>query len=129
MKRLLAIALIVAGTSASAGEIAPPTPTTVTNNDPSVFLGLTWTFGGSSPAQGAGIGLKVLSTNKRDAGALAAGVTYNFDGTIGCDVGAAYNFDDATLTAGWDFCKSAPQIGLGGTKKPDTTTYNGGDDF
>lgn len=66
--------------------------------------------------------LKLLSTNKRDAPAAAAGVTYNFDGTFGCDLGLGYNASDATLTFGYDFCKRGVQIGLGGTKKPDTVT-------
>lgn len=116
MKAILAAAVIMAGSAAYAGERMPTQ--TVVDDEASAFLGLTWTFGAGG--SGAGIGLKVLSTNKRDSGAVAAGVTYNFDGSIGCDLGAAYNFDDATVTATYDICKRAPQIGIGGTKKPDT---------
>ncbi|MGQ0565860.1 MAG: hypothetical protein ACT4OK_12415 [Gemmobacter sp.] len=107
----------------------PPPTTSSTNNDPSLFLGLAWTFGGeglaSSPSSAggsAGLTLKLLSTNERNAGAFAGGVTYNFDGTWGCDLGLAYNADDATVTFGYDICKRGLQVGLGGTKKPDTTT-------
>jgi hypothetical protein len=50
------------------------------------------------------------------------GVTYNFDGTFGCDLGLGYNMSGATLTASYDFCKQGPQLSLGGTKKPDTVT-------
>ncbi len=48
----------------------------------------------------AGITLKILSTNERNAGALAAGVTYNFNGTFGCDIGLAWNDNDANADAG-----------------------------
>ena len=39
--------------------------------DPGVFFGVTYNIGGSF-----GVSLKVLSTNKEDRGALAAGVSY-----------------------------------------------------
>lgn len=118
MKTLrLATALAMMCTSVSAGELLTTTKTELT-----AFLGLTWTFGSSHGAQTPGVTLKVLSTNKRDAFAAAAGVTYNFDGSWGCDLGAGYNFTDITLTGGWDICKAAPQIGLGATTKPETRT-------
>jgi len=124
MQKLLIAALIVAGSASFAGSISTTTITEKhTKTDPTLFLGLTWTFGGAQPAMNnAGISLKILSTNKREALAAAAGVTYNFDGTFGCDIGAGYNFDEVTLTGGWDFCKGAPQMGLGATSKPKTTT-------
>lgn len=115
MKKLLLVAFLVSASSASAGGIVTPPPS---SGDPSLFLGLTWTFAGSGSAGGtAGVSLKVLSTNERDAPALAAGVTYNFNGSFGCDVGLAYN-SSVTLTLGYDFCQRGLQMGLGGTKKP-----------
>ena len=120
-KKFIPLVFVLASaTSSFAGE--PPTSTTTSiKNDVSLFLGLSWTFGGSGVAGGSpGVTLKVLSTNKRDAVAAAAGVTYNFDGTFGCDVGLGYNTSDATLTAGYDICKRGLQFGLGGTQKPKT---------
>jgi hypothetical protein len=124
-KKLVPLVFVLASATASfAGDVFPPmTTTTTTNNDPSLFLGLTWTFGGSGIGAGTpGVTLKLFSTNKRDAAAAAAGVTYNFDGTFGCDLGLGYNTSDASMTLGYDFCKRGIQFGLGGTKKPDTVT-------
>ena len=122
-KKLVPLVFVVASATASFGGQLPPTTTTTTNNDPSLFLGLTWTFGGSGIGGGTpGVTLKLLSTNKRDAAAASAGVTYNFDGTFGCDLGVGYNTSDASMTFGYDFCKRGIQFGVGGTKKPDTVT-------
>lgn len=123
--KLLSLVLFVSGaTAAFAGIIAPPpTTSTTVNNEASLFLGFAWTFAGPGSSSGTpGLTLKVLSTNERNAPALAAGVTYNFDGSFGCDVGAGYNMSDATLTLGYDFCKRGAQVGLGGTSKPTTVT-------
>jgi hypothetical protein len=72
-------------------------------------LGVTYNFDGS-----VGVSLKVLSTNKEDRGAVAAGVTF-FPRTnkFGIDVGAGYVFRNAAVTLGWDFLNSNPQIALG----------------
>lgn len=113
--RLLAIGLICVSSSVSAGTAAPPTPFASTDDDPALFLGLTWTLGDNGSGDNTGgVSLKILSTNEADKGALAAGVTYNFDRTFGCDVGLAYNLDDVTGTVGYDFCKRGMQLGLGG---------------
>lgn len=122
---LLALPMVFVASIALAGVPTPPSTTTTTKTDPTLFLGLSWTFGqGGASADGTpGITLKVLSTNKRKAGALAAGVTYNFDGTFGCDIGLGVNGSgSASLTAGYDLCKRAPQISLGASGKPKTTT-------
>jgi len=113
--RLLAIGLICLSTSVGAGTPAPPPPAASTDDDPALFLGLTWTLGNDEGGNGTGgMSLEVLSTNEDDEGALGAGVTYNFDGTFGCDVGLAYNADEVTGTVGYDFCKRGVQFGLGG---------------
>ncbi|MEX1662725.1 hypothetical protein AB4874_13865 [Thioclava sp. 15-R06ZXC-3] len=116
--------VLASATASFAGELAPPTTTTTSvKNDPSLFLGLSWTFGGTGIGGGTpGVSLKLLSTNKRDAPAASAGVTYNLDGTFGCDLGIGYNTSDASMTFGYDFCKRGVQFGVGGTKKPDTVT-------
>lgn len=77
--------------------------------DPGVFLGVTYNFGGS-----VGVSLKVLSTNKEDRGALAAGVSYYpATSNFGVDAGAAYLFKNSAVTLGWDFLNSNPQVGVG----------------
>jgi hypothetical protein len=122
---LLAMPMVFAVGLASAGILPVTTTTTTTKTEPTLFLGLSWTFGqGASSAEGSsGVTLKVLSTNKRNAGALAAGVTYNFDSSIGCDLGVAYNGRGIeTLTLGYDLCKRAPQISVGASGKPKTKT-------
>ncbi|SOC21290.1 hypothetical protein [Rhodobacter maris] len=113
---IAAVAALIMAAQAAASD-APKLGTTKT--EVSAFLGLTWTFGSAHAPRSPGISLKVLSTNKRDFAALAAGMTYNFDNTWGCDVGLAYNFSDTTMTGSWDICKRAPQIGVGGTKRPE----------
>ena len=101
---------------------------TTTETNPALFLGLSWTFaqGASSESGSSGVTLKILSTNERNAGAFTAGVTYNFDSTIGCDLGVAYNGSaSAGLTLSYDLCKRAPQISVGVSSKPETTTTLG----
>ncbi len=120
---LLALPLIVAASLAQAGT--PTTTTTTTKTDPTLFLGLSWTFGPGVSSTGGtpGVTLKLLSTNKRNAAAFAAGVTYNFDGSIGCDLGLGYNSSgSASLTLGYDICKHSAQFGLGASGMPKTTT-------
>lgn len=120
---MFAVPLVFFAGQAFAGNIAPITET-ITETNPTLFLGLSWTLnnGASIAGGGAGVTLKVLSTNKRNAGALSAGVTYNFDSTIGCDAGVAYNGNASeTLTFGYDFCKRAPQFSVGGSGLPKTT--------
>jgi hypothetical protein len=77
--------------------------------DPGVFLGVTYNFGGS-----VGVSLKLLSTNKEDRGALAAGVSYYpTTSKFGIDAGAGYLFKNGAVTLGWDFLNSNPQVGIG----------------
>lgn len=126
IKSIPLVFALACATSAFAGSENTPTTTSV-KNDPSLFLGFSWTLGGQDVGGGTpGVTLKVLSTNERDAPAAAAGVTYNFDGTLGCDLGLGYNTSDATLTVGYDLCKRGVQFGLGATQKPKTvvTTTN-----
>ena len=123
--KLLPIVLFVASATAAfgGGVIILPGPSTTVKNEASLFLGFAWTFGGPGSRGGnPGLTLKVLSTNERNAPALAAGVTYNFDGSFGCDLGVGYNMSDVSLTLGYDFCKRGAQVGLGATSKPETVT-------
>jgi len=124
-KRLIPLVFVLASATESfaGGEPLSPTTTTTVENNASLFLGFGWTFGGSNIAAGTpGVSVKLLSTNERNAPAAAAGVTYNFDGTFGCDLGLGYNMSDATLTFGYDICQRGVQFGLGATTKPKTVT-------
>ena len=121
---ILAVPFLFVASLAYAG--LPPLPTTTTTEtNPALFLGLSWTFApaASSESGSSGVTLKIFSTNERDAGALTAGVTYNFDSTIGCDVGVAYNGSSSEgMTLSYDLCKRAPQISAGASNEPKTTT-------
>lgn len=129
MFRPISIAMLTAAaTMAHAGSITlppvtPMAPMTFDDPEPSLFLGLTWTFGNGGASEGdAGITLKVLSSNEKDKVAGIAGVTWNFDGSFGCDVGIAYVFSPAVLGGSYDFCKQGFQLSVGGTDEPKTRT-------
>ena len=122
---ILAVPLLFVASFAFAGK---DIVITTTETNPALFLGLSWTFaqGASSGGGSSGVTLKILSTNERNAGAFTAGVTYNFDSTIGCDLGVAYNGSaSAGLTLSYDLCKRAPQISVGVSSKPEITTTFG----
>jgi hypothetical protein len=79
--------------------------------DPAAFLGISYNFGAT-----LGVTLKVLSDDEEDNVALAGGVSYfpwETSNRIGLDLGAAYLFQDAAVTAGWDFVGRKVQVGLG----------------
>lgn len=98
----------------------PPQTLTFTDSEPSLFLGLTWTFGTPTDNDGKpGVTVKILSTNEKHEFAAMAGVTWNFDGSWGCDIGIAYNDDNFTLGGSYDICQREPQVTLGGTSDPD----------
>lgn len=125
MKRFVATAAVALTASAAyAGDA--PAPTTTEVYDPTFFLGFTWAFGndGSSaaPSNNLGFGIKYLSTNQPDTLAGAIGLTYYFDGSFGCDIGAALNHGAGSLALTYDFCRNQPQLSLGGINQPDTVT-------
>lgn len=112
--------LSAAATMAHAGLVVQPPTTVIVDPEPSLFVGLTWTFGnGGNSAGTAGLTLKILSTNEEDKVAGMAGVTWNFDGSFGCDLGLAYNFGGAVLGGSYDICQQGFQLTLGGTNDPD----------
>ena len=77
--------------------------------NPGVFVGLTYDFGGQW-----GVSLKLLSTDRQDRAAVAAGVTYHpSNKTWGADAGVAYLMRDSAATFGWDFLRSKFQMGVG----------------
>ena len=101
-------------TPAAGGSVTPPTtptaPTTIpAATRPGVLFGLSNDFGGN-----LGLGLKLLSTEHQDRGALEAGVTYfPTNKSWGADAGVAYLARDSAATIGWDFLHSKFQAGLG----------------
>ncbi len=120
MKKLVLAGVFTAMATASSAGIDEVPLITEEVYDPSFFVGLSWTFGAGGAGQ-AGISAKVLSSNKPDSLVATAGVTLNFDGSFGCDIGAGLNDDDATLTLSYDICQKAPQVGLGvATNDPET---------
>lgn len=109
---LLCCALLLCPLAATAQQITPTAP----NYDPSLFAGLTFTFGGPRPV--AGFGVKLLTTNKPQSLAGVAGVTYNFDGRLGCDLGLGYNTSSSlSASFGYDFCAKGLHLGLGARAK------------
>ena len=118
-KAVLTAALLAASTATHAGEWG-------WSASPSVFGGLSWSFGGNGGGV-VGLSLKYLSTNEPGAFGFAGGATYYFDGTFGCDVSGVYNFDQpddtkpstgTAVTVGYDICRGVPQIGAGISQPP-----------
>ena len=126
---ILASSICAAATGAYAGK-----SDWIWNSGPSIFAGLVMEFGGGG--SNAGLSIKGLSTNEPGKFGFAGGMTYYFDGTFGCDIGGAYNFGSeaptetngggfgGTATFGYDICKGAPQVGIGGSQRPETECTN-----
>lgn len=114
----------MAASAASSGD--GPSSMTTEVYDPTFFAGFVWTFGNDAgsagPSNNLGFGIKYLSTNEPDTLAGAIGLTYYFDGSFGCDIGAAFNNAGGSLALTYDFCRNQPQLSLGAIKKPETTT-------
>lgn len=82
--------------------------------DPTLGLGLTFTFGGGAPQ--AGVGLRVFSDNGSDSFVASAGVDYLFgSGAFRGTVGGAYLGSDAYigLDAGLNFNGGGFGFGIG----------------
>lgn len=102
MKRLMM-------TTALAGSIA----TAPAYADPTVMIGLSFTFGGSQSGQ-LGISGRILSDNERDAWVASLGATY-YPGSqeFGLDAGIGYNWENLPITLTYDFLNQGVQLGLG----------------
>jgi hypothetical protein len=102
MKKLL-ISTAIAGSLAGIPAVAGPT----------LWVGATWTFGGSQAGQ-LGLGARVLSDNQRDQWVAAAGATfYPGSGYFGYDFGVGYNYGTTPLTVTYDFNSQGLQFGVG----------------
>jgi len=74
------------------------------------MLGVVHNFGGST-----GITFKVLSSDKKDRGVAAVGLSYfpRQASPLGFDVGLGYTFKNGVITGGYDFLSNKPQLGIG----------------
>ena len=80
--------------------------------NPAAFVGLSYSFGGSS---GVGLTVKVLSDDKEDQAVAALGATYypTAVNKFGIDLSAGYTFNNAAALVGWDFLQKSVQVSGG----------------
>lgn len=110
MKKIILLACLGASCSLpTAGWAATYSPcTTEGSNNPGVFFGVTYAFGGK---ESVGFTLGVTSSRRDDRGVVAAGVSYYpRTGNIGIPVGVGYQKNDALLLGGYDFLLKAPVV-------------------
>jgi hypothetical protein len=114
MKKLM-MSTALAGSLAAAPAFA----------DPTIMVGLSFTFGGSQSGQ-LGISGRILSNNQRDAFVGAIGGTY-YPGTqaFGLDAGIGYNINNTPITLTYDFVNQSPMFGLGWADLEDGSTDAG----
>lgn len=81
--------------------------------DPTVMLGLSWTFGGSQSGQ-LGVSARILSDDRRDEFVAAIGGTY-YPGAnaFGLDVGVGYNWDNHPFTLTYDVLNEGWSVAMG----------------
>lgn len=81
----------------------------------SVMAGLAYSFGSGLAQENLGFTLKALNTNEANHFVLGAGGTFYpwSDERFGMDLGAGYNFNEATALLGYDFLKKAPVVSGG----------------
>ncbi|THH36718.1 hypothetical protein E4Z66_07150 [Aliishimia ponticola] len=83
--------------------------------DPTIGLGLNFTFGGGQV--NPGVGLRVFSNDEEDEGAASLGIDYMFGSqSWRGSIGAAYLMDNTyvELNGGYDFGRGTFDFGLGG---------------
>jgi len=92
MKKYLMTTAIV-GCLASAPAVA----------DPTVMIGLSWSFGGAQSGQ-MGISGRILSDNRADNFVAGIGATYYFGSQeFGVDLGIGYNVGNTPIILSYDF--------------------------
>lgn len=81
------------------------------NADPSIMVGVGYTFGEGGPA----LTLKALSSDKKDEAVAAAGVSFYplNQNKFGLDLGVGFHADDAAVILSWDFLQKAAQVSAG----------------
>ena len=94
---------------------------TALSANPAVMGGITYNFGGSNGAEGAGATVKVVSSGEDKKPVVAAGVSYfpwaKKDSKFGLDVSAGYNIKNTAVMGGWDFIQNQPTVSLGYNKE------------
>jgi len=114
MKRILTVAALClsSGAAYAGNQLQAESPI----YGGSFFAGFTWSFGA-----GPGATIKYISTNDPNQVGIAGGLTYYFNGDIGCDLGAAINGTGTSLVLSYDFCTRGMQGSLGVTQDHGTT--------
>ncbi len=87
---------------------------TAASADPAAYLGATLRFGGNTGAD-LGLTAKILSTNREDKFAVAAGISWYpwSHEAFGADASLGYVFDDAAVLGGYDFVTGSPVLSAG----------------
>lgn len=71
--------------------------------DPTVMIGLSWSFGGAQSGQ-MGISGRILSDNRADTFVAGIGATYYFGSQdFGIDAGIGYNVGNVPFVLSYDF--------------------------
>lgn len=94
--------------------------------DPTVMLGLSWTFGGSQSGQ-LGVSARILSGDRRDEFVAAIGGTfYPGADAFGLDVGVGYNWDNHPFTLTYDVLNDGWGLAIGWADlgEPEDTGYD-----
>jgi hypothetical protein len=92
-------------------------------SDPTLMIGLSWSFGGGAQGGQLGISGRILSDNRRDEWVGAIGGTYYLgSGEFGADVGFGYNFSNTPMTLSYDFLNNQALLGLGWADLTDPNT-------
>ena len=90
--------------------------------NPAVMGGITYSFGDSKNSlEGAGVGVKVLSSGKDKKPVVGAGFTYypwaDEGEQFGLEAGVGYTVKNTAVMGGWDFLKKQPTVSLGYNKE------------
>jgi hypothetical protein len=91
--------------------------------DPTLMIGLSWTFGGGAQQGELGLSGRILSDDKRDEWVGAIGGTYYpGSGKFGIDVGIGYTFTKTPMTLSYDLVNNQALLGLGWADLTDSNT-------
>lgn len=109
MKKLVLSGCLAASCLLPAASWAQCDPTTTGgSNNPGVFLGATYAFGGK---ESVGITLGVTSTRRDDRGVVAAGISYYpTTGNIGIPLSVGYQKSHGFVLGGYDFLLNSPVV-------------------
>lgn len=120
MKKLLITAIVLGNLSGTA--MAQQLPDCSDSPKVSVMAGLAYNFGSGLAQENLGFTLKALNTNEANHFVLGAGGTFYpwSDERFSMDLGAGYNFNEATALVGYDLIKKVPVASMGWVNTTDT---------